>query len=204
MVCAEESSKISELAELAIESGHTRIPVFSGTIDSIRGYVTAKDVVLKLHTGSVDEEASSLMRKPVFVTPRACIEHCLEQMQREHAALAIVVDDSGKTVGMVTFEDILEEVVGDLYQDYEPEEPAYKLLDETTAQVRANVKVGDLREILGAVPGADPTQALGDYVKGLLGADAGPGDSASDGVFLYKITRMVGKTIWSLQVERTS
>jgi magnesium and cobalt transporter len=202
MVCAEESSTISELAELAIDSGHTRIPVFRGTIDSISGYVTAKDVVLRLHKGSGADGASSIVRKPVFVTPRASIEHCLEQMQRERAALAIVADSAGKTMGLVTSEDILEEVVGDLYEDYEPEEPAYRMLDEKTAQIRANVKLGDLKEILGAAPGADPAQSLGEYVRSLLGADAVSGDSASDDTFLYKVTRMVGKTIWSLRVER--
>ena len=204
MVCAQDSCSISELAELVIDSGHTRIPVFRDTIDSISGYVTAKDVVLKLHKGSGADGVSSVVRRPVFVTPKASIEHCLEELQREHAALAIVADSAGKTLGLVTSEDILEEVVGDLYEDYEPEEPAYRMLDEKTAQIRANVKVGDLKEILGAMPAADPVLSLGEYVRGLLGADAVAGDGVSDDVFLYKVTRMLGKAIWSLRVERKS
>jgi magnesium and cobalt transporter len=204
MVCAQESSTIGELAELAIDSGHTRIPVFRDTIDSISGYVTAKDVVLKLHKGSGTDGASSVVRKPVFVTPRASIEHCLEQLQLEHAALAIVADSAGRTLGLVTSEDILEEVVGDLYEDYEPEEPAYRMLDEKTAQIRAAVKVSDLREIFGTGPAAEPVLSLGEYVRGLLGADAVSGDRVSDDAFLYTVTRMVGKSIWSLKVERKS
>jgi magnesium and cobalt transporter len=204
MVCAQDSSTISELADLAIESGHTRIPVFRDNIDSISGYVTAKDVVLKLHRGSGRDGASSVVRKPVFVTPQASIENCLEQLQREHAALAIVADNAGKTLGLVTSEDILEEVVGDLYEDYEPEEPAYRMLDEKTAQIRANVKLGDLREIFGVAPAADPVLSLGEYVRGLLGQDVTAGDSASDDLFLYKVTRMLGRGIWSLRVERKS
>lgn len=204
MVCAQESSSISELAELATDSGHTRIPVFRDTIDSISGYVTAKDVVLKLHKGSGADGASSVVRKPVFVTPQASIEHCLEQLQREHAALAIVADSAGKTLGLVTSEDILEEVVGDLYEDFEPEEPAYRMLDEKTAQIRATVKVDDLKEVLGTAPPADPGLSLGEYVRGLLGADAVSGDSVSDDAFLYTVTRMVGKAIWSVRVERKS
>jgi len=204
MVCAQDSSTISELAELVMDSGHTRIPVFRDTIDSISGYVTAKDVVLKLHKGSGTDGASSVLRRPVFVTPRASIEHCLERLQREHAALAIVADSAGKTLGLVTGEDILEEVVGDLYEDYEPEEPAYRMLDERTAQIRANVKVGDLKEVFGTAPAADPGLSLGEHVKGLLGADAVTGDSASDDAFLYRVTRMLGKAIWSVRVERKS
>ena len=204
MVCAQESSSISELAELATDSGHTRIPVFRDTIDSISGYVTAKDVVLKLHKGSGADGASSVVRKPVFVTPQASIERCLEQLQREHAALAIVADSAGKTLGLVTSEDILEEVVGDLYEDFEPEEPAYRMLDEKTAQIRATVKVGDLKEVLGTAPPADHGLSLGEYVRGLLGADAVSGDSVSDDAFLYTVTRMIGKAIWSLRVERKS
>ena len=202
MVCAQDGSTISELAELVRDTGHTRIPVFRDTIDSISGYVTAKDVVLKLHRGSGRDGASSIVRRPVFVTPQASIEHCLEQLQREHAALAIVADNAGKTLGLVTSEDILEEVVGDLYEDYEPEEPAYRMLDERMAEVRANVKLGDLKEILGEAPTADPVLSLGEYVRSLLGSDVTAGDSASDDVFLYKVTRMLGKGIWSLRVER--
>jgi magnesium and cobalt transporter len=204
MVCAQDGSTISELAELVMDSGHTRIPVFRETIDSISGYVTAKDVVLKLHKGSGTDGASSVVRRPVFVTPRASIERCLEELQRQHAGLAIVADSAGKTLGLVTSQDILEEVVGDLYEDYEPEEPAYRMLDEKTAQIRANVKLSDLKEILGEAPAADPALSLGEYVRGLLGTDAMPGDSASDGVFLYRVTRMLGRAIWSLSVERKS
>ncbi|MBN1503909.1 MAG: CBS domain-containing protein [Candidatus Eisenbacteria bacterium] len=202
MVCAQDSSTISELAELVMESGHARVPVFKNTIDSITGYVTAKDVVLKLHKGSGADGASSILRKPVFVTPEASIERCLEQLQREHAALAVVADSAGRTLGLVTSEDILEEVVGDLYEDYEPEEPAYRILDDGTAQIRANVKVGDLREVFGVAPAVDHLLPLGQYVRGLLATEPVAGDSASDEVFLYRVTRMLGKAIWSLKVEK--
>ncbi len=202
MVCAEENSTIAELAELARESGHTRIPVFAGSIDSIKGYVTAKDVVLKFHMGQGEEKASSIMSRTVFVTRRASIESCLEQMQKEHVSLAVVVERSGRTAGLVTSEDILEEVVGDLYEDIEFEEPAYRVLEDGTAEVRASVRLGDLAEILGAAPEGDAAQTVGDYVRKRLSADPVPGDKVSDDVFVYTIVRTVGRAIWSLRIEK--
>lgn len=202
MVCADESSTVSEVADLVREAAYNRIPVFSGTIDSITGYVTAKDVVIRLHQGGRAEAVGSISRKPVFVLSDATIERALEEMQKAHATLAIVTDHSGKTAGLVTGEDILEEVVGDLYEDYQPEEPAYQVIDDRTAIVRANVALGDLREILGAVPSADLNQTLSDYVRRQLGVEPSRGERVSDDVFLYSVVKTTGKAIWSLKVEK--
>jgi CBS domain containing-hemolysin-like protein len=202
MVCAEESSTVSEVADLVREAAYTRIPVFSGTIDSIKGYVTAKDVVIRLHQGGGADAVSSIAREPVFVLSDATIEHALEEMQRARVTLAIVTDRSGKTAGLVTGEDILEEVVGDLYEDYQPEEPAYQVIDDRTAIVRANVALGDLKEILGVVPSADLGQTLGDYVRKQLGVEPSRGEQVSDDVFSYSVAKTTGNAIWSLKVEK--
>jgi Mg2+/Co2+ transporter CorC len=202
MVCAGENSTIAELAELAAESGHTRIPIVADTIDSVKGYVTAKEVVLKLHRGHGDERVSSVMRKPVFVTPRTSIESCLKQLQKEHASLAIVAERSGRTVGLVTSEDILEEVAGDFYEDVEPDEPAYSVMEDGIARVRASVKLGDMKEILGEAPAHDPGETLGDYLRQRLPSDPVPGDRVSDELFVYTVLRTVGKTVWSVRVEK--
>jgi Mg2+/Co2+ transporter CorC len=204
MICADESSTVSEVADLVREAAYNRIPVFSGTIDSITGYVTAKDVVIRLHQGGRAEAVSSIARKPVSVLSDATIEYTLEQMQKAHVTLAIVTDRSGKTAGLVTGEDILEEVVGDLYEDYQPEEPAYQVIDDRRAIVRANVALGDLKEILGAVPSADLSQTLGDYVRKQLGVEPSRGERVSDDVFSYSVVKTTGKTIWSLKVEKRS
>ncbi|UCF79399.1 MAG: CBS domain-containing protein [Candidatus Eiseniibacteriota bacterium] len=202
MVCADECSTISELADLVRESGHTRIPIFAGTIDSVTGYVTAKDVVLRLHKGGGEQIVSSIARHPTFVRPVDTIENTLKAMQRTGVTLAIVSDSAGGTLGLVTSEDILEEIVGDLYEDYEPEEPAYQVVDDRTALVRGNVAVEDLKEIFGVVPLSQRGAALGEYVRDSLGADAVVGDSVSDDVFSYTVVRTTGKAIWSVRVEK--
>jgi Mg2+/Co2+ transporter CorC len=202
MVCADESSAVSEVADLVREAAYTRIPVFSGTIDSITGYVTAKDVVIRLHQGGGSDVVSSIARKPVYIASDATLEHALEKMQNARATLAIATAPSGNTAGLVTGEDILEEVVGDLYEDYEPEEPAYQVIDEKTAIVRANVALGDLKEIFGVVPPGDLSQTLGNYVRKRLGAESSRGEQVSDDVFSYSVAKTTGKTIWSLKVEK--
>jgi len=202
MVCAEESSTVFEVADLVRDVAFTRIPVFSGTIDTITGYVTAKDVVIRLHQGGGTDAVSSIARKPVYVAADATIEHALEEMQKARATLAIVTGPPGKTTGLVTGEDILEEVVGDLYGDHEPEEPAYQVIDDRTAIVRANVALGDLKEIFGVVPSGDLRQTLGNYVRRELGADPSRGERVSDDVFSYSVAKTTGKLIWSLKVER--
>jgi Mg2+/Co2+ transporter CorC len=202
MVCADECSTISELAELVKESGHTKIPIFAGTIDSITGYVTAKDVVLRLHQGGGERGVSSIARRPTFVPSDATIEHTLREMQKASVALAVISNTSRGTVGLATSQDILEEIVGDLYEDYEPEEPAYQVIDEKTAIVRGNVAAADLKEIFGVIPPAAASQTLGEYVRDSLGAEAGVGDCVSDEVFSYSIVKTTGRSIWSVKVEK--
>jgi len=202
MVCADECSTISELAELVRESGHTKIPIFAGTIDSITGYVTAKDVVLRLHRGGGEQGVSTIARHPAFVSSDSTIERALKEMQKAAVALAVINDRSGATAGLVTSQDILEEIVGDLYEDYEPEEPAYRVIDDKTALVRGNVAVGDLKEIFGVIPSVREGQTLGEYVKDSLGPEAAIGDEFSDDVFSYTVVRMTGKAIWSVRVKK--
>jgi len=202
MVCAQESSTILEVADLVKEVAFTRIPVFSGTIDSITGYVTAKDVVIRLHQGGGAEPVSSIARKAAFVSSSATIEHALEQMQSARATLVIVTSPEGKTSGLVAGEDILEEVVGDLYGDRQVEEPAYQVIDDRTAIVRANVALSDLKEIFGVAPSGNLNQTLGNYVRKELGAEVSKGERVSDAVFSYQVARTIGKLIWSLRVER--
>jgi len=205
MVCAEETSTGSDVAELVKEAAYTRIPVFSRTLDTITGYVTAKDVVIRLHQGGSADVVSSIARKPVYVLSDDTIEHALKEMQNARVTLAIVTEPSGSTAGLVTGEDILEEVVGDFYEDYEPDEPAYQVIDDRTAIVRANVALGDLREILGGAPSLPPSDlklTLGEYVRHRLGVEPSRGERVSDDVFSYSVARTIGKEVWSFRVEK--
>jgi len=119
MIAIEASESMEDLKKLIIESGHSKIPVFKKTIDTIIGVVYAKDIILNPEKKSV----SPLLRPPLFITENTKIQSLLNQFKRKKIQIAIVVDEYGGTSGLITLEDIMEELVGEIMDEYDKDEP---------------------------------------------------------------------------------
>ncbi len=161
--------ELSSIFELIRIQGHSRIPVYDGTIDTILGILYAKDLLGRAVGGPFDPR--DIMRKAVFIPESKLVGDLLRDFQREKVHMAVVLDEYGGTAGLVTIEDILEELVGEIGDEYEPAEPAeLKRIDEHTYEVDARMRIDDLNDQLHlGLPDNRDYETIGGFVFSTLG-----------------------------------
>jgi len=171
---------MDEAIDTFIREGHSRIPVYKQTIDEIVGVLYAKDLLPFLKGGERKPDLRKLLRAPLFVPESMSIDDLLHQLQGRRVHLAIVLDEYGGTAGMVTIEDLLEEIVGDIQDEYDVEEPLTVRLSEDEARVDGRASVDDLAELfdveLGGLEDADEYDTVGGLIYHRIGGVPRPGD----------------------------
>lgn len=171
IVAIEKSSNISELIDLIKQRGHTRIPIFDHSIDKILGILHAKDLLPYLNREDEPIDISQLARPVIFVPEYKMIDDLLREFQREQLHMAIVVDEYGGTSGLVTLEDILEEIVGEIQDEYDRETPLFRKVGESAYVVNAKIDLHDLnRELDVDLPTESDFESLGGFIFHLTGA----------------------------------
>ncbi len=172
MVSVEQSSTLSEAINVAIETGHSRLPLFKETRDHISGIFYVRDA-LKYIDSDETPELSSLMRKPLFVPETKSVVELLKEMQRSHTQIAIVLDEYGGTAGLVTIEDVIEEIVGEIHDEYDNDESPYfvKVFSRDHILVDGHVHVSDVNQALDddLIPENDDYETIGGFVLDNLG-----------------------------------
>jgi len=153
--------KEGDLVKLLSE-GYSRIPCYEGTIDNIVGIINTKDILLKLKDGS-PLVISELLRPAPITTETKKLTSLLKEFQRNHTQMAIVVNEFGGTEGLVTVEDILEELVGEIQDEYDNEKPVVEKTDQNTYIVEATASISDINSYLpyALEPGDDATTLAG-------------------------------------------
>jgi magnesium and cobalt transporter len=151
IVAVEESTNLKEFRQLAVEKGHSRIPVYHDTIDQVVGIAYVKDM---LNYWDADDEESitvaSFMRPPYFVPETKNIGALLHEFQAKKVHIAVAIDEYGGTAGIVTIEDLLEVVFGDIVDEHdEDEEELIRTIDENSFEVSAKADIDDLEELVG-------------------------------------------------------
>src|SRR5690348_16719902 len=174
VVWAERDTPIEKVVRLALKSGYSRLPVLGKGIDDIFGVAYLKDLV-QAQAERPDAALPEVMRRAVFVPDSKRVDELLKEMQAARNHMAIVVDEYGGTAGVVTIEDILEEIVGEITDEYDEEEvPDVQELDRHCLRVSARLPVEDLAELFPGVDGEESpltevlTEADVDTVGGLL------------------------------------
>jgi putative hemolysin len=170
MVCADSELSARQALDLIVKSGHSRIPVFKNKIDHIVGLLYAKDLLRPLSKGRKDFQILDLVRDVYFVPETKKIDELLREFQSRMMHMAIVVDEYGGTAGLVTLEDLLEEIVGEIQDEYDTEEKLIKVVDKRTAEVSAKMNLHDLNEELGLELPDEEFDTLGGLVYDLAGA----------------------------------
>jgi CBS domain containing-hemolysin-like protein len=180
VVWTERDTPVDKALRLALKSGYSRIPVLGENIDDIVGVAYLKDIVRAQAEGPEDIPLVAVMRPAVFVPDTKRVDELLKEMQAARNHMAIVVDEYGGTAGVVTIEDILEEIVGEITDEYDSEEvPAVQELDGRRLRVAARLPVEDLAELFPGVDGTDTRLAEAvaaadvDTVGGLLAQQLG-------------------------------
>ncbi|MDT7606618.1 MAG: magnesium and cobalt exporter, family [Pseudonocardiales bacterium] len=165
LIWIERHRTVRDGLTLALRSGYSRIPVLGEGVDDVIGVAYLKD----LAAAETDQLVSDVMRPATFVPDSKPVADLLKEMQRSRYHMAIVVDEYGGTAGVVTIEDILEEIVGEITDEYDTEEiPPIQVVDEHTMRVAARLPVADLGELFGLELEPELTEADVDTVGGLL------------------------------------
>ncbi len=201
------TATLDEAIDTVIEEGHSRIPVYEESIDEIVGILYAKDL-LPFLKGAVEDRPSvrSILRTPVFVPESMTVDDLLHEQQRRKVHLAIVLDEYGGTAGLVTIEDLLEEIVGEIQDEYDVEEPMIVRLTDDEARVDGRAAIDDLEELFDTSLGLedeDEYDTIGGLIYHRIGGVPKPGDRvAVDGLTLTVETtdgRRVGKVLVARQ-----
>jgi CBS domain containing-hemolysin-like protein len=203
MVALPAGATMDEAIDKVIDEGHSRIPVYQETIDEIIGILYAKDLLPILKRPTSERPAlRSLLRPPVFVPESMSVDDLLHEFQRRKVHLAIVLDEYGGTAGLVTIEDLLEEIVGEIQDEYDVEEPLVVRLSDDEARIDGRADVDDLAELFGIELGLeddDEYDTVGGLIYHRIGGVPKPGDQVLvDGLTLTVETtdgRRVGKVL---------
>jgi putative hemolysin len=158
-----------DIWKTVIQAGHTRIPVYDGEIDNIIGILHAKDLLAVEDSRQVDLRAT--MRKPFFVPGTKKLDDLLREFKARKSHMAVVLDEYGGTAGLVTVEDLIEEIVGDISDEYDrPESALMRRVDDRTYEVDGRMYIDDLNDALGLEL---PEEADYDTVAGFVSSELG-------------------------------
>lgn len=176
MACIAVEATIPEILKTIISCGHSRIPVYENHIDNIIGLLYAKDL-LKCW-GIKDElvQVRSLLRPPYFIPETKNLEQLLQEFKLKHVHLAIVIDEYGGTSGLITIEDLLEQIVGDIQDEYDREEEQYIKNPDGSITADARMPVEDLEEFFKVTIERDKFDTIGGLIFHLTGKIPAIGD----------------------------
>jgi len=182
MVWIEGSKTAEQALTLALRSGFSRVPVIGESIDDVLGVVYLKDLARRVQEGSARTTVVSvLMREAVFVPESKPVDDLMSEMQAARTHLAIVIDEYGGTAGLVTIEDILEEIVGEITDEYDVEKPPVERVGEGEVRVTARLPIEDLGDLFDVELPADEVETVGGLLAQALGRVPIPGSSATVG-----------------------
>lgn len=170
MTAIEVSRSLEEVAELAIENGYSRIPVFEDDPDSIVGVLYAKDLLKYVgHSIPSDLTIAQIMRKALYVPETQSCGDLFKAMNESRTQFAVVVDEYGGTAGIVTLEDVLESIVGNIQDEYDDEEEEITQINETTFTIDGTTDLDEVNELVGVELPEGDYDTLGGFVISLLG-----------------------------------
>jgi len=202
MVAVERSSTVREALERITSQGHSRVPVYEERIDKIVGVVYAKDILRNPDEKALDLPVESVMREPFFVPEGKRVDDLMREFQREKVHLAIVVDEYGGTAGLVTLEDVLEEIVGEIEDEYDREDVLFEKVGPDTAVVNAKIPIDDLNERFSIGLPADRHDTLGGYLYDLVDRVPEEGESFEDELLRFTVEKVDRQRIARVRIRK--
>jgi CBS domain containing-hemolysin-like protein len=197
----ELSTPKKEVVEMIISEGYSRLPVYDDIIDKIIGIVHAKDL-LPLLAENKEWVLSDIIRKPYFVPETKKINDLLSELQQKRIQIAIVIDEFGGTAGMVTLEDIVEEIVGEIQDEYDEEKPTVEKISDTEFIINAYATVYDVNEHLPHdLPEDEDFDTVGGLVSHAFGKIPEVGDSEECYGYLFTILKKTEQNIETIKLE---
>ncbi len=204
MVAVEVSTKLKDVLTKMLKAGFSRMPVYDDTIDNIVGLVYAKDVMKRLHDGKGQVALRKVVREAFFVPESKRISGLFREMQQRKTHMAVVVDEFGDVAGLVTIEDLLEEIVGEIADEYDREEPLVEPLGNSALRVSGKLSIDELSELLAIELPNTEWDTVGGLMAGLLGKVPAVGDEVTFQGVHFRAEKVQGRRIAKILVEGTN
>ena len=193
IVAVEDTATLQELIDTILESGHSRIPVFNDTIDKIIGLVYAKDLLR--HWGKDTLDLSQVLREPYFIPETKQLDDLMNDFRKKHIQLAIVIDEYGGTSGLVTIEDLLEEIVGEIVDEYDEDELLIQENRYGELTVSGRLPIDELYDYYGLDEPREKYTTVGGWISHHAGYIPRQGETFRIGAFEVIIAEADERTI---------
>ena len=199
----EESTSIPDATEMMLKTGYSRAPIFNENIDNVTGLIYVKDLLEAWSAGNYERPIEELKREAYFVPEAKKVDDLLDEMQASRFHLAIVVDEYGGTAGLVTIEDIVEEIVGEIRDEYDfAEEASYKQGEDGEYIFSGGIDLDDVNQITNADLPTDAGETLGGFIYSELGRVPSPGDQLESGGLELVVDQVVRRRIRRVRARR--
>jgi CBS domain containing-hemolysin-like protein len=199
MLAVPDDTTVGEASQLLLSGHFSRLPVFQGTLDHVSGFVHLKDLV---RAGRPDLPVGGMVRPVLFIPETRRVDDLFRDMRRERVHLAIALDEHGSTSGLVTLEDLLEEIVGDIRDEYDEVEEAPVLrVSDGVYLVSGKAQLKLVCEELGVSLGDDEVDTVGGLVFHRLGRLPRPGDTVREGDALLTVEEVHGRRVTRVKLE---
>lgn len=202
MAAADIEDHLDEIAAIVTERGYSRVPVYRENIDDIVGILYAKDLLRALTAGGRERPLQELLREPFFIPESKRLDELLTEMQARRTHMAIVVDEYGGTAGLVTIEDLLEEIVGEIEDEYDVARPAMEVISPDEVVLDAGTTTDVLQDLFGYTIDSDDFDTIGGFVIHQLGRLPSVGDEVEVDGLTLRVLSMSGRRIRRLRIQR--
>jgi putative hemolysin len=204
MVTLPGNATVSEAVDLAMQGGFSRIPVYDpdSGIDEIIGVLYTKDMLKQLREGHSSLPIRDLVRPAYFVPETKKLDDLLREIKQNRNHMVIVVDEYGSVAGLVTIEDLVEEIVGDIKDEYDREENLYERVSEGEYIFDAKISIADFNDVMDTDLGDEGYETLGGFVYAQLDKIPSAGDTVTSGDLTFTVLATRGRRITQVRVER--
>jgi putative hemolysin len=202
IVAVEDDKALRDVQALVLTHGYSRVPVFHEELDEIVGICYAKDVLKALHQGKQDSPLAEIVRQAHYVPETKKIADLLREMQKEKFHIALVTDEYGSVSGLVTLEDLLEELVGEITDEYDMEEPELVEIEPGVVRASGKASIDDVNETLGVELPDQEWDTIGGFVLDLFGRIPDDGDQKDWQGLLFVAEEVHGRRIAKVLITR--
>ena len=205
VIAVAESSEVKEAKQTLIQSGHTRLPVYRESMDNIIGVIHAKDLLQELPPNAVLEDAPNLIRPTIYIPEGRTVNTLLRELRQQRTHMAIVLDEYGGTAGVITLEDLLEEIVGPIRDEYEHQEiPELVWINPQTVLVNGSLPLGEFADALDITlgPEAEDADTVGGLIYTLSGKIPHEGEIINLPEVTLKVTQMQNRRVSRIEAHR--
>jgi CBS domain containing-hemolysin-like protein len=202
IVACEDTCTLRDVEALMLEHGYSRIPVFHEDLDDVVGVAFAKDVLRAVHQGQLDAPLADIVRPAHFVPESKKASDLLKEMQKEKFHQALVTDEYGSVTGIVALEDLLEELVGEIADEYDVEEPEMIELGEGVYRVSGKTSIDDVNDMLGVELPDEEWDTVGGLVLDIFGKIPDAGEEAEFKGLQFRAEEVQGRRVATVVITR--